>query len=130
MTATAQAVAALLGVLIAGACLWGMLASNRLIGVARRLFAGPVGMPLAVGVRIVFGAALLVSAPVVRYTLVFQVLGVGSLVGAAVIPLAGRRFIDGLLDRLARMPRGCMVACLAFGMLFGLWLAFASYLPP
>ena len=103
---------------------YGMLVPDRLVSTVERTWRKPWSLLLAVGVRVVLGATLVVCAPVSRLPAVFLWLGWLMLLAAAALPLVGRERIGLLLERVGLWPRqGIRCACLA-GVAFGMLIAY------
>lgn len=122
----ALTVVLLFGFAIAGICLYGLAFPDRLIGRVVRLWRQPGGVPTAVLVRILLGLNLLAAAEVSRFPLAFTVFGVIALVAAIAILLGGRARIDRIIEWGLKRPQGILRAWLAFGVAFGLFLAWGA----
>ena len=87
---------------------------------ARKLMSANWLIHVAVVARLILGCALIVVAPVARFPLIFQVLGLLSIVSALTIAVMGRerlrRFIDWFFERSSvTAVRVWMLFALAFG---------------
>ena len=65
----------ILGLLVCSMSIFGLAATDRLLGLVRGVMDRSWGMVSAIGVRLVMGAALIIAAPVSRFPLVFEVIG-------------------------------------------------------
>ena len=119
----AQIIVAGFGLLITAASLWAIAAPNKVVAVTTTVVTGGWGMSFAVGVRVVLGVALLMSASASLFELLFRVFGVISLLAAAVIPFLGRERILQVLQWVAGLPTLALRCWLIFGVAFGLFLA-------
>ena len=118
----AQIIVAVFGLLITAASLWAIAAPNKVVAVATTVITGGWGMGFAVGVRVVLGVALLMSASASLFELLFRVFGALSLLAAAVIPFLGRERILQVLQWVAGLPTLALRCWLIFGVVFGLFL--------
>lgn len=118
---------ALFAVLIAALSLYGVLAPASLTRVVIGAMRGPLGMPVAVGARLVLAVLLWFVAPESRTPLALQVLAVVALAAALVLPLVGSERIVRLMDRIAAWPGGLLRFWCLFGVAFAAFLFWAVY---
>ncbi|MGI9271061.1 MAG: hypothetical protein ACR2QT_04755 [Woeseiaceae bacterium] len=103
----------------------GILAPERLVAFVASAMDESWGMYIAVGVRLLLGAALIIAAPVTRYPVVFQVLGVIALVAAVILVLMGReRVRKFIVWWIEKMSPSLIRMWLLFGIAFGGFLVF------
>ncbi len=122
LSSIALTVVLIFGAVIAVLCLLGLFAPTRLTDAVTGFWKRPAGLPAAVGVRVLLGLALILSAPQTPFPRTFVVLGIVALVAAIVILFAGRDFVQRLLDWGLRQPPALLRLWLAFGLAFGLFL--------
>ena len=114
----------ILGLLVCIMSIFGLAATDRLLGLVRGVMDRSWGMVLAVGVRLVMGAALIIAAPVSRFPLVFEVIGWIALAAAVALPFIGRQRIRLLMDWVARQSSVLVRVWLIFGVAFGGFLVY------
>jgi len=104
---------------------WGMLAPEKLMTFVTTAVDQPWGIYIAVIVRLVMGAALIVAAPASPFPVAFQVLGALAIVAAVALALMGRqrvrRFIAWWSERFSA---SIIRLWLLFGMAFGAFLVY------
>lgn len=109
----------LLGIAVAALGALGLVRPQRLIGFATSIWNSGAGLPAAVAIRVLLGAALLATASASRFPTPFRVLGALSLVAAVAAPLLGRerlrRFVDWWAGRPATFVRAWALVALGFG---------------
>lgn len=86
------------------------------------VFDKPYTMHLAVGVRLVLGAALILAAPESRFPIGFLVLGWAAIVAAVLIAIAGKERIKKVMEWGTRQPPLAMRAWCLLGVAFGAFL--------
>ena len=107
------------GIIICALSVWGIYAPAKLIEMVKGLMAQDVGIPAAIVVRLVLGAALITAAAESRFPVVFQVLGSVAILAAIGLAIMGRarmRKFVAWLDRLATLfIRLWLLLGIAFG---------------
>lgn len=110
------------GIAISAVCLFSLAVPSRLIDTVIRIWRRPGGMAMAVGVRLLLGAGLLIAAEHSRAPEVFTAFGVFTVLAAIAIPLIGHQRIENFMRWWARqgpwMVRGWLVSGLAMGLFF------------
>jgi hypothetical protein len=114
------------GALIVVASLWGMIAPRALIGAVRRMAANTAGLGLAVGIRIVLGAALITAAQVSRFPTSFTVLGWIAIAAAIGLLIIGRGRMSRLVGWVSRWSPTAIRVWLVLGLLFGAFLVLGA----
>ena len=120
-------VVALFGAAIAGLGIFGFVRPKGLVGFVRSVWQSRTGLYSAIGIRVVFGLLLLATASESRFPQVFRVLGVISLVAAAISPFLGfarlRRFVQWWGDRSPGIIRVWSLVTVGFGafMIYAVW---------
>ena len=114
------------GVVIAALSLWGIFVPNKLTSMVQGVMAKPSGLYVAVAVRLVLGAALIVAAPQSKFPTTFLVLGWIAIAAAVGLPLVGRARISALLGWFVRMPSVMIRLWLLFGLAFGAFLVYGA----
>ena len=102
---------------------WGIFAPEKLRTSVTSAMDKSWGIYLAVIVRLVLGSALIVVAPASLFPIVFQVLGLMTIVAAIAVVLIGRERIRRLL---AWMSERFSAPIVRLWLLFG--MAFAGFL--
>jgi len=115
----------LFGIIISFLCAFGIYKPERLMSLVTDVFAKPIGMVLAVGVRVVLGLSLLFAASASLYPGVLHVLGVIALIAAVGILMIGRERIERILQWAGKFSLITFRLWLVFGLLFGLFLVHA-----
>ena len=124
MIIIAQVVVALFAIVIVLLSLWGIVFSDRLMGMVRSVMDKSWGMPFAIVVRIILGVALLLAASVSKYPLLFKVLGWLALIAAAALPIIGRQRLITLLNWFQSLPDWVIRLWLIAGVMFGMLLLY------
>jgi hypothetical protein len=119
MEMLAQIAVLAFGLAVIGACLWGLLVPEFIVTFATNLFASGHGIGVAVSVRVVLGACLLVAASASRFPLIFQVVGCLYLVGAVAIPFIGRERVLAMLNWIKGLGAVVFRCWLVLGLAFG-----------
>ena len=109
---------AIFGVLIVFACAYGMASPSGLLELVGR-FANKQGFAFAIGVRIVLGTVSILAAPESRLPAFLYIIGVISLIAAAVLLLIGMPGYRRIMDWVSGFPESMMRAWLVFGLVFG-----------
>lgn len=104
---------------------WGMFAPENLIGRVREVLDRDSGIYIAVGARLLVGVALILTAPVSKFPLIFNIIGAFAIVAAAVIPFIGRARLVKMIGWFERFPTAAIRAWLLFGFAFGVFLIYA-----
>ncbi len=118
----AKWVVAAIGALVAVLSMLGSIAPARLSAHVRTAMRTRWGMPLAVGMRVLLGGALLLAASASRYELAFRVIGWIALIAAVALIVIGRTRALRLLDAFDRLPALAVRLWLVAGAAFGLFL--------
>lgn len=124
MTSLAPFIVGLIGCLITAGAVFGLAFPDKLLRAVSSVWAKPFGLPFAIGVRLIFGAALLLSAPISRLPIVFEGLGYISLAAAVAIPILGRSRLDRLIQWFAQLPPVVTRVWLVFALLFGVFIIY------
>lgn len=128
MTAAAQIVVAIFGLVISVLSLWGIVATAPLLAAVRAVMDKVWGMPFAVGVRILLGVALLFAAPASKFPVLFNWLGALALIAAVALTLIGRARMIALLAWFEARPDFVLRLWLVFGALFGVFMLYGAAL--
>jgi cobalamin synthase len=126
IAAVAIAIIVILASAICVLCIWGFLVPSRLLGFVRRFFDTRGGLTVAVAVRLLLGASLIVAAPSSRFPRFFEFVGWIALIAAVALLFAGRRIVDRLLGWAERLPFALTRLWLIFGLAFGAFLIYGS----
>ena len=113
-----------LAVFITCLSVYGVIQPRQLAATATRLWARPWSMAVAVAVRLLLGACLLLTADSSRVRLVYLLVGWASIAAALILPLAGRRWIGRVLDWSNSLPPMAMRAWCLVGAAFGLLIGY------
>jgi len=97
----------------------GFVRPTGLIRFVEKMWESPTGFRLAIAVRLVLGAVLIVAAPDCRFPQVIRILGILSLVAAAATAALGherlRSFVEWWVGRPPVFVRGWSLVAFAFG---------------
>ena len=102
------------------------LANPKLIVGLVEHWRGRTRFRLAVGVRLVLGAALLIVAPSCRLPVVVQAIGAISIVAALAILIAGQERLDALIWWWITRPKSVMRISATFALAVGILLVYAG----
>ncbi len=104
---------------------WGIFAPEKLKSLVASAMDKYWGIYSAVIVRLVLGSALIVVAPASRFPVVFQVLGLLTIVAAIIVALMGRERIRRFLAWFSeRFSAPIVRLWLLFGMAFAGFLVY------
>ena len=105
---------------------WGMLVPQKLLDFVGSVVNRRFGIGIAVGVRVVFGAALIIGAPASGFPVVFAALGWIALVAAAGLPFLGRARMRRFIDWYTRLGSSLIRLWLLAGLAFGGFLIYGA----
>ena len=97
---------------------WGMHSPGSLVGMVTRVMNQSYGMYVAVIVRLILGAALIVVAPVSRFPMIFHVLGWIAIIAAVGLILIGPEKLRRLITWFGQFSSSMIRLWLLFGMAF------------
>jgi hypothetical protein len=117
---------ALVGLVISALGVLGVVAPERLLGRVRRV-ATPSGIWFIAGIRLLFGALLLLAADASRAPLYLTLLGAVALISGVVTPILGPRRAAVMIDWFEARPAGVVRAWCGFVIAFGLSLVWAVF---
>lgn len=124
MNEVAQSIVLAFGVVVAALCVWGIAVPEKMIGFVYGVTAKDWGIHLAVILRLLLGAALVIAAPRSRFPATFEILGWIAIAAAVVLLFMGRARLRKLVAWLERMPQPLIRVWLLFGVVFGVFLAY------
>lgn len=110
------------GALIAVLSLWGMVVPQRLLALVGKVATNPSGIFVAVGVRLLLGAALLLAAETAGFPTTFMILGGVAIAAAVGLLIVGSGRMRKLVEWVTRWPESLVRAWLVFGLGFGAFL--------
>jgi hypothetical protein len=119
ITGLARIVIGAFGLAVFVLSIWGMFAPLKLIELVKSIAVGKWGMHVAVIVRIVLGAALIVAAAQSRFPTAFQVLGWLTLAAALGLLLVGQRGMGRVVAWFEHFSPALVRAWLLLGLAFG-----------
>jgi len=115
----------LIGVTVIVLAGWGMFAPEKLMTLVTSAMDKYWGMYVAVIVRLVLGAALIIVAPVSLFPVVFHVLGVIAIVAAIALVLMGRERVRRFIAWWSEQFSAPIIRLwLLFGIAFGGFLVY------
>jgi hypothetical protein len=114
----------LFGLVVGALGILGLLAPERLMARVRRV-ATPGGIWFVAGIRLLFGALLLLAADASRAPLYLTLLGGLSLISGVLTPILGPRRAAVMIDWFEARPAGFVRAWCGFVIAFGLSLVWA-----
>lgn len=112
------------GAAVSAASVWGIVSPSGLITAVRTVFDNSWGMPLAVIVRLVLGAALILVAPEAKFPMFFKIVGGVVILTAILLPIIGKERIRRLLAWAEGWPVPGIRLWLLFGFAFGAFLIY------
>lgn len=115
----------LLGTLIGLLGLAGIVTPPRLLQIVNAFWGRSSGFYLAIVIRLVFGVILLSVAPLSRFPLAIQVIGLLAIAGALLLPFIGRHRIERLVNWCTSQPEIRIRLWAVVVVLFGLFLIYA-----
>ncbi len=98
---------------------WGLYAPPKLVAMVTQTMDRHWGIYVAVIVRLILGAALIIVAPVSHFPAVFRVLGWIAIIAAIALTLMGRRRLRVLIAWFNRFSPAMVRVWLLFGIAFG-----------
>ncbi len=114
-------VVAFFGIAITLLGILGLIRPGSLIRLVQRTWQSQKGFYFSIGIRVIFGIVLLLTASQSRFPEAFRILGIISLVAAVVAPFLGfvrlQRFIQWWANHPSGFIRGWSVMAAAFGAL-------------
>ena len=115
----------IIGVMITVLAAWGVFAPAKLVGWVKSVMDQHWGIYVAVIVRLILGAALIIAAPASPFPAVFQVLGAIAILAGVGLVVVGREqirvFITWLFDHMSDL---FIRLSLLFGIAFGGFLIY------
>lgn len=123
--ASSKIVVLLLGSLVTGLSLWGFFVPKKLLNMVNGAVAQSWGFYLAVIVRLILGAALILVAPESRFPTVLTCLGWFAIVAAVVLVIMGAARLRKLVGWFETTSALAIRIWLVFGAAFGVFLIYA-----
>jgi hypothetical protein len=124
LISASQAVVLALGVAVCALSLWGMFAPDKMMKLVYGVMDKDWGIHLAVVVRLLLGAALIIAAPDSRFPQVFEVLGWIAVIAAVAIVFMGRERLRRFVALFQRFSPAIIRTWLIFGVAFGAFLVY------
>jgi len=123
----ARIVVLVFGILIGALGVWGIIDPRKLIGLVKGVSGQSTGVIVAITVRVVLGVALIVAAPVSAFPRTFAILGWIALIAAVGLATIGRKGMQGIVDRVSRLPAIVLRLALVLAVLFGAGLIYGAW---
>lgn len=120
----AQGVVMVLGGAVLVLSAWGILQPGKLIKLVTSVLDQKWGLYFGVVVRLVLGAALITSAPISSFPLVFEVLGYLAILAALALIIVGHERTRKIIGWFAQLRTPAIRLWLLFGMAFGGFLVY------
>ncbi len=120
-----QAIVLVLGITVLGLSAWGMYSPDSLVKMVTLAMNQSYGMYVAVIVRLILGATLIIVAPVSRFPISFNLLGWIAIIAAVGLILIGRENIGRIIAWFERFSTSIIRLWLLFGMAFAGFLIYA-----
>jgi hypothetical protein len=117
--AVSRVVVMAFGALVCALSMWGIYAPRDLIGLVKRVMERTSGIYIAIIVRLVLGAALIVTAADSRFPRVFSVFGWVAIIAAVGLAIIGRERISRFAGWFDRFSPGFVRLWLLLGLAFG-----------
>jgi len=115
-----------LGAFVTVIGIYGFFQPAGLLDFVKAAWKTPAAMPVAVGLRVALGVALLIAAPDCRYPEAMRAIGIIALVAAAAGLVIGRARLDAFVDWWASRPLGFIRAWTVIAIAFGAFLVYAA----
>ncbi len=112
------------GVIVCLLSAWGIVVPDKMMKFVYGAVEKDWGIHLAVILRLILGAALVIVAPESRFPLVFEILGWIAIVAAVGLVFMGRARMRNLVAWFQRMPQPLIRIWLLFGVAFGALLLY------
>ena len=125
MTEISQIVVLALGAIICTLSLWGFIAPEKLWKMINGVMEKDWAIHIAVIMRLLLGAALIIAAPQSRFPVAMEVLGWIAIVAAIAILFMGRDRMKKFIAWFQRMTNTMVRVWLVFGIAFGAFLVYA-----
>lgn len=119
-----QIVVLAFGVLVCVLSAWGIVVPGKMMKFVYGAAEKDWGIHLAVVLRLILGAALVIVAPESRFPLVFEILGWIAIIAAVGLVFMGRARLRNLVAWFQRMPQPLIRTWLLFGAAFGALLLY------
>ncbi len=120
----AQIVVLAFGVIVCLISVWGIVVPDKMMQFVYGAAERDWGIHLAVVLRLILGAALVLVAPESRFPLVFEILGWIAIVAAVGLVLMGRARLRKFVAWFERMPQPLIRIWLLLGVAFGALLVY------
>ena len=125
MTEISQIVVLALGAIICALSLWGFIAPEKLWKMINGVMEKDWAIHIAVIMRLLLGAALIIAAPQSRFPVAMEVLGWIAIVAAIAILFMGRDRMKKFIAWFQRKTNTMVRVWLVFGIAFGAFLVYA-----
>lgn len=119
-----QIVVLAFGVAVCLLSVWGIVVPDKMMSFVYGALEKDWGIHLAVFLRLVLGAALVIAAPDSRFPLVFEILGWIAIVAAVTLVFMGRTRLRKLVAWFEHMPMPLIRVWLLFAIAFGALLVY------
>ena len=125
MIEISQIVVLALGAIICLISVWGFIAPDNIWKMINGVMEKDWAIHVAVIMRLLLGAALIIAAPQTRFPEVMEVLGWIAIVAAIAILFMGRNRLKSFIAWFQRMTNTMVRVWLVFGFAFGAFLVYA-----
>jgi hypothetical protein len=125
MIEISQIVVLALGAFICLFSVWGFFAPDKIWKMINGVMEKDWAIHVAVIMRLLLGAALIIAAPQSRYPEVMEVLGWIAIIAAVAILFMGRDRLKKFIAWFQRMTNTMVRVWLVFGFAFGAFLVYA-----
>jgi hypothetical protein len=113
-----------LSALIIGLSLYGVLAPGGLVVRVGELWQRPWSLPVAAGIRVVMGVAMIMVADTSRFPEAFLILGGIAIAAAVALPLMGKQVVEKILAWFTAKPTLFVRLWCLLGVAFGIFLGY------
>lgn len=113
-----------LGVVVCALSAWGLYSPDQIWKLVNGAMDRKWGIHIAVGARLLLGAALIITAPGSRYPLIFEILGWFAVVAAVALLFLGRKRLRRFVAWFQRHSEAMIRVWLLFGVAFGAFLVY------
>ena len=108
----------IIGAVLGLLCLYGLIFPKQLIGWISEFWKNKASFLLAIVVRLVFGALLILAATATKYETIFTFLGYLMILAAVMIAILGKTKISMMITWVKTWPLLWIRAWLMFGLIF------------
>ncbi len=119
-----EVIVLVLGITVFGLSAWGMYSPDSLVKMVTLTMKQSYGIYVAVIVRLILGATLIIVAPVSRFPIIFNVIGWIAIIAAVGLILIGQENVGRIIAWFERFSTSIIRQWLLFGIAFAGFLIY------